>query len=158
MSNIEIDPFPLEVSSRHRHCSARALQAGRWERNWLWFRGQLTKRGVNVFWRCRYSGRTVSYYATNWEYDRATGCWNWLGSFNPGGYGQLRVDGHNYLAHRFVYWWARPAVDFSHLTLDHLCCNTACVNPYHLEPVTASENTRRMNQRRGRHGRHHPRH
>lgn len=148
MSNMEIDPFPLEVSSRHRHCSARALQAGRWERNWLWFDSKLTNRGENVFWRCCYSGRTVSYYATNWEHDKDTGCWNWLGPFNRDGYGQLRVNGYGHLAHRFVYWCRYPGVDISHLTLDHLCCNRACVNPYHLEPVTAVENIMRMHHRR----------
>ena len=34
------------------------------------------------------------------------------------------------------------------LTLDHLCRNTSCVNPEHMEPVTLAENVRRMNRAR----------
>jgi hypothetical protein len=34
------------------------------------------------------------------------------------------------------------------LMLDHLCRNTACVNPSHLEPVTNSVNVQRGNDAR----------
>jgi hypothetical protein len=36
------------------------------------------------------------------------------------------------------------------LVLDHLCNNPPCVNPAHLEPVTAKENMRRKIERQRR--------
>ncbi len=47
-------------------------------------------------------------------------------------------------AHRASYTMARGGFDPS-LTLDHLCLNKMCVNPYHLEPVTREENADRAN-------------
>jgi hypothetical protein len=53
-------------------------------------------------------------------------------------------------AYRLVYRALRGPINGG-LTLDHLCGVPACVNPWHLEPVTASENSRRMwRRKRGR--------
>jgi hypothetical protein len=46
------------------------------------------------------------------------------------------------LAHRYVYETHKEAIP-NGLELDHLCRNTLCVNPNHLEPVTHAENCRR---------------
>ncbi len=57
-------------------------------------------------------------------------------------YGRRTRSKTRLLAHRVVY--ARlcgPIPDG--LQLDHLCRNHACVNPKHLEPVTAKENVHR---------------
>lgn len=68
-------------------------------------------------------------------------CWPWLGS-GDGRYGQLYVSGKSIKAHRFAYeLLVGPIPDG--LTLDHLCRNTACVNPAHLEPVSHRENVLR---------------
>jgi hypothetical protein len=45
-------------------------------------------------------------------------------------------------AHRFVYEWLVGPISEG-LELDHLCSNTLCINPDHLEPVTGEENRRR---------------
>ena len=76
------------------------------------------------------------------------GCWIWAKTDSGRSlqYGSLRVNGHKVLAHRFAYdLLVGPIPDG--LTIDHLCRNTACVNPQHLEPVTLAENISRAPQR-----------
>ena len=46
------------------------------------------------------------------------------------------------MAHRFAYELLIGPIP-SGLTIDHLCRNTGCVNPAHMEPVTRAENARR---------------
>lgn len=73
----------------------------------------------------------------------ATGCVVWTGQTNNTGYGLWNVAGaKRRLTHRLAYVRARGAIPFG-LTLDHLCRNTLCCNPNHLQPVTSSENVKR---------------
>lgn len=65
-------------------------------------------------------------------------CLNWLGCLTPDNYGRL---GGKY-AHRVVYERLVGPIPAG-LELDHLCRNTRCVKPEHLEPVTRAENMRR---------------
>jgi hypothetical protein len=79
-------------------------------------------------------------------------CWLWTGSLRVNGYGQIQVDGRNVLAHRFSYeLLVGPIPDG--LTIDHLCCNRACVNPSHMEPVTNVENVMRGESQAARNAR-----
>jgi HNH endonuclease len=66
-------------------------------------------------------------------------CWVWTGAKGRRGYGNLRWHSRTVQVHRLSYvaWVGRIPKG---LTLDHLCKNTACVNPAHLEPVTIREN------------------
>ena len=80
------------------------------------------------------------------EIDPETGCWEWTGSKQQGGYGMWGwwADGkhHSTTAHRAVYReMVGPIPDG--MTLDHLCRNRGCVNPGHVEPVSHAENVRR---------------
>lgn len=82
-----------------------------------------------------------------WSYvNKSTGpdgCWLWMGSRTVSGYGRFGLgDGRYFRAHRVSYEMVVGEVPKG-LTLDHLCRNKLCVNPYHLEPVTAVENVRR---------------
>ncbi|UOF79516.1 endonuclease [Bacteriophage sp.] len=75
--------------------------------------------------------------------DPDTGCWVWQGRRRTkNGYGRILVDGREVAAHRFFYQAFISSVG-SRTMLDHLCLNRLCCNPWHLEPVTARENTRR---------------
>ncbi len=71
-----------------------------------------------------------------------SGCWLWTGAYGSGRYGNFRFEGSVCLAHRVIYTMAIGPIPKG-LSLDHLCCNTSCVNPCHLEPVTHAENVRR---------------
>lgn len=71
------------------------------------------------------------------------GCWEWSASRHSSGYGQFYYNGRgNGFAHRFAYERFVGPIP-SGLQIDHLCRNRTCVNPSHLEPVTAKENLRR---------------
>lgn len=71
-----------------------------------------------------------------------SGCWLWTGATNGFGYGRLFSNGRNRYAHRVSFEIAHgPIAD--DMQLDHLCRNTFCINPDHLEPVTNQENVKR---------------
>lgn len=76
---------------------------------------------------------------------KGDGCWTWTGATQAGGYGRFMVSSRPnvlVLAHRFAYEQAHGSIA-DDLTIDHLCRNTSCVNPAHLEPVTREENALR---------------
>ncbi len=69
------------------------------------------------------------------------GCWPWT-ACRSDGYGQMSMKNRQVRAHRVAYQlFVGPIADGLHL--DHLCRNKSCINPAHLEPVTAKENYRR---------------
>lgn len=70
------------------------------------------------------------------------GCWEWVGSKSRG-YGSMNWRGRSGVrAHRITYEIAKGPIPAG-LCLDHLCRNTSCVNPDHLEAVTHRENVLR---------------
>ena len=73
-----------------------------------------------------------------------SGCWKWTGSNDK--YTQpygMTWDGQKVVrAHRLMYEIANGPIPDG-LVLDHLCKNTLCVRPSHLEAVTLTENVMR---------------
>lgn len=80
-----------------------------------------------------------------WEHVQGDGvetCWVWKSVIRHNGYGQFKIGNLAITAHRWAYEHLRAPIPAG-LVIDHLCRNRACVNPWHLEPVTQRENTLR---------------
>jgi hypothetical protein len=74
--------------------------------------------------------------------DSRSKCFNWTLTTDSSGYPCSHFKGRTIGAHRLSYAAFIGPIPEG-LTLDHLCRNRRCVNPWHLEPVTMLENNRR---------------
>lgn len=78
--------------------------------------------------------------------NKTNGCWLWLGSTNPNGYGRFFIKRGlpALLAHRYSYELTNGPIPEG-MQVDHLCRCRECVNPSHLELVSPRVNTLRGN-------------
>ena len=76
--------------------------------------------------------------------EKTATCWIWKGHVLAKGkaYGQVHIRGKSMMAHRYP-WEQKHGPVPPRLQLDHLCRNRLCVNPNHLEAVSARENIMR---------------
>jgi hypothetical protein len=69
-------------------------------------------------------------------------CYVWQGSTNGRGYGIIWNNGRRCYVHRVTYELENGPIPKG-MMIDHLCRETLCCNPDHLEAVTNRENTLR---------------
>ncbi len=85
--------------------------------------------------------------------DKTPNCWIWLGAksaWRPKrriagptqGYGVININNRPFYVHR-ASWLMHKGPLIPGLVIDHLCNNTLCVNPDHLQQVTNMENSMR---------------
>lgn len=75
-------------------------------------------------------------------------CWLWTGSIDKCGYGLVWHGNEKFVAHRvslFLKNKCELRTTGTHDHVDHLCRNTKCVNPKHLEVVSCKTNVLRGN-------------
>lgn len=76
----------------------------------------------------------------------ASGCWEWQGARNAGGYGQHRVGEKIWTVHRLTFTlWKGPIKRGQ--VIRHKCDNQPCCNPRHLVPGWHEDNTRDIVER-----------
>lgn len=76
----------------------------------------------------------------------SNGCWVWSGRVKSGGYPYLRWGNKTHQVHRLVLE-AKHGKPLGSQHAHHVCANSSCVNPDHLQPVTHRENIAEMLQR-----------
>jgi hypothetical protein len=69
-------------------------------------------------------------------------CWFWNGGITGRGYGAFWLKGRIVSAHRFSYELYRKKIPKGKV-IDHVCNNSRCVNPDHLQAITQKENVLR---------------
>ena len=77
-----------------------------------------------------------------WE-AHGTSCWEWTGALTSAGYGTFTQQRRRIYSHRAAYEALVGPIPAG-LEIDHLCRNTRCLRPDHLEPVPP-----RVNKARG---------
>jgi hypothetical protein len=78
---------------------------------------------------------------------RSSGCWEWQRSLDRNGYPTVNVAGASYFVHRLALE-AHLRCSLGKQPAHHTCANSFCVNPEHLQPVTAAANVAEMLARR----------
>lgn len=102
-------------------------------------------------------GQTIPKKSFQWKmdrhvfYDPMSGCWLWGGARSGGNNGNdygatSDENGRVIYAHRASYEFFREKIP-ANLQIDHKCKNKLCINPDHLEVVSARENNMRSEGR-----------
>ena len=80
-------------------------------------------------------------FRLSYTIDGETECWIWAKYKDRDLYGRFKDNGIVHRAHRYIYQVINGPVG-PNMHIHHKCFNTSCVNPSHLEAVSASDNQR----------------
>lgn len=94
-------------------------------------------KGKNA--RLETSAQTEKRFWSKVDRKQENQCWMWLDTPLQSGYGRFYIRGIPKQAHRVSYELLVGPIPEGKC-LDHLCRNTLCVNPKHLDPVSNREN------------------
>ena len=100
----------------------------------------LLRGSVAVLGRIMYKPLDERYWC---KVEKTDGCWIWRGA-KTCGYGVFGIRNNQLIyAHRYSYYTMVGDIPLG-LEIDHLCRNTLCVNPEHMEAVAHKENCIRV--------------
>lgn len=89
------------------------------------------------------TGKELEEWFFNKKNINETGCWEWTGVINSG-YGKLQICRKRLLAHRFSLELFLKREIPKELEVRHMCHNSICINPLHLEEGTHRDNMKDM--------------
>lgn len=82
-----------------------------------------------------------NFFEENYIPEPNSGCWLWIKSFRPSGYGRFFLDNKTFGAHRFSWSLVNGPIPKGK-QINHTCDVKSCVNPQHLYPGTQLDNMR----------------
>jgi hypothetical protein len=135
-----------EVDVADRTCTIQGCNSPRLARGWCSKHYQRWKKHGHPDIVIEIQGDDWTRFWSKVSGSDALGCWEWEDAVDKNGYGIFRLGRHSKRAHRVAWEFIRgpiPTHEGIPLVIDHECRNPPCVNPWHLDPVTAGVNSRR---------------